>query len=57
MIRIFIILVFNFLIGCQSVKEGFTLQKQSTADEFLGKKSISSTSRVRKIADPNRPKY
>ena len=39
MIRIFfIILVFNFLIGCQSVREGFTLQKQRAADEFLVEK-------------------
>ena len=34
----FIILVFNFLLGCQSMKEGFSLQKKQAADEFLVEK-------------------
>jgi len=39
MIRIFlVILIFNFLTGCQSMKEGLTLQKQKGADEFLVEK-------------------
>ncbi len=39
MIRLFfIILVFNFLVGCQTMKEGFSLQKKQAADEFLVEK-------------------
>ena len=39
MIRIFlVILIFNFLTGCQPMKEGLTLQKQRGADEFLVEK-------------------
>ena len=39
MIRIFlVILIFNFLTGCQSMKEGLTLQKAKGADEFLVEK-------------------
>ena len=39
MIRVFLILItFSFLAGCQSVKDGLTLQKRSNADEFLVKK-------------------
>jgi len=39
MIRIFLILlIFNFLAGCQSMKEGFALQKKQGADEFLVEK-------------------
>ena len=33
-----IILIFNFLVSCQSVREGFTLKKKSAADEFLVEK-------------------
>ena len=46
MIRLFfIILVFNFLAACQTMKDGFSLRKKEAADEFLveKKKSISST--------------
>ena len=39
MIKIFLILlIFNFLVGCQSMKEGFALQKKEAADEFLVEK-------------------
>jgi len=39
MIRLFfIILVFNFLAGCNTMKEGFSLQKKQSADEFLVEK-------------------
>ena len=39
MLRIFlIILVFKFLAGCQTMKEGFALQKKQAADEFLVEK-------------------
>ena len=39
MIKIFLILlIFNFLVGCQSMKEGFALQKKESADEFLVEK-------------------
>lgn len=39
MIRLFfIILVFNFLVGCQSMKDGFSLKKKQAADEFLVEK-------------------
>ena len=39
MIRLFfIILVFNFLVGCKTMKEGFSLQKKQAADEFLVEK-------------------
>ena len=34
----YILFIFSFLLGCQSVKDGLTLQKQSGADEFLVKK-------------------
>ena len=34
----FIILVSFFLYSCQSTKEGFTLKKKSSADEFLVEK-------------------
>jgi len=39
MIRIILIfLILNFLHACEAAKEGFTLQKQNRADEFLVKK-------------------
>tara|TARA_B100001113_G_scaffold218910_1_gene179563 strand:+ start:88 stop:402 length:315 start_codon:yes stop_codon:yes gene_type:complete len=39
MIRLFfIILVFNLLVGCKTMKEGFSLQKKQAADEFLVEK-------------------
>ena len=39
MIRFFfVLLIFNFLAGCQSMKEGFSLQKKQGADEFLVEK-------------------
>ncbi len=39
MIRLFfILLVFNFLVGCQTMKEGFSLKKKQAADEFLVEK-------------------
>ena len=39
MIRFFfIILFFNFLVGCQTMKEGFSLKKKQAADEFLVEK-------------------
>ena len=39
MIRLFfIILVFNFLVGCQTMKDGFSLKKKQSADEFLVEK-------------------
>ena len=39
MIRIFlVILIVNFLTGCQSMKDGLTLQKGKGADEFLVEK-------------------
>ena len=39
MIRLFfIILFFNFLVGCQTMKEGFSLKKKQAADEFLVEK-------------------
>ena len=39
MIRLFfILLVFNFLVSCQTMKEGFSLQKKQAADEFLVEK-------------------
>ena len=39
MIKIFFIFIISILLlGCQSVKDGFTLNKQSNADEFLVKK-------------------
>ena len=31
-------IILSFLIGCNSVKEGLTLQKKDNADEFLVKK-------------------
>jgi len=34
----YILFIFSFLLGCQSVKDGLTLQKQDGADEFLVKK-------------------
>ena len=34
----YILFIFSFLLGCQNVKDGLTLQKQSGADEFLVKK-------------------
>ena len=38
MIKIFLIFILPiFLLGCQSVKDGLTLKKQSNADEFLVK--------------------
>ena len=38
MIKIFLIFILSiFLLGCQSVKDGLTLKKQSNADEFLVK--------------------
>ena len=45
MIKIFLIFIISiFLLGCQSIKDGLTLKKQSNADEFLvKKKSISIT--------------
>tara|TARA_B100000963_G_C22367859_1_gene554542 strand:+ start:100 stop:414 length:315 start_codon:yes stop_codon:yes gene_type:complete len=33
-----IFIIFIFLLGCQNVKDGLTLQKKSGADEFLVKK-------------------
>ena len=39
MIKIFFIFIIStFLLGCQNIKDGLTLQKQSNADEFLVKK-------------------
>ncbi len=39
MIRLFfIILVFNFLVGCKTMNEGFSLKKKQAADEFLVEK-------------------
>ena len=39
MIRLFfIIFVFNFLVGCQTMQEGFSIQKSRGADEFLVEK-------------------
>ncbi len=39
MIRLFfIILVFNFLAACQTMKDGFSLRKKEAADEFLVEK-------------------
>ena len=35
---ILFIFIFAFLTGCQSVKDGLTLQKKTGADEFLVKK-------------------
>ena len=37
---ILFIFIFAFLTGCQSVKDGLTLQKKTGADEFLVKKKI-----------------
>jgi len=34
----YILFIFSFLLGCQNIKDGLTLQKQSGADEFLVKK-------------------
>ena len=31
----FIILMFNFLVSCQSTKDALTLQKKNNTDEFL----------------------
>ena len=33
-----ILIIFIFLLGCQNVKDGLTLQKKSNSDEFLVKK-------------------
>ena len=42
MIKIFFIFIIStFLLGCQNIKDGLTLQKQSNADEFLVKKKKS----------------
>tara|TARA_Y100000591_G_scaffold280686_1_gene260028 strand:+ start:759 stop:1073 length:315 start_codon:yes stop_codon:yes gene_type:complete len=39
MAKIFpILIVFIFLLGCQNIKDGLTLQKKTGADEFLVKK-------------------
>ena len=39
MIRLFVILlVFNFLVGCQTMKDGFSLKKKQSAEEFLVEK-------------------
>ena len=35
---ILILLMINFLYGCSSVREGFTLKKSNTGDEFLVEK-------------------
>ena len=49
MAKIFpILIVFIFLLGCQNIKDGLTLQKKTGADEFLvkKKKSFSITTRI-----------
>ena len=39
MIKVFFIFIISILLlGCQNIKDGLTLKKQSNADEFLVKK-------------------
>ncbi len=35
---VFIFFILNFLLGCQSVKDGIALKKKEAADEFLVEK-------------------